>query len=357
VSMTTPNNPAPSSAAAVREALGFDTGDDASLNLQAALDELVSDRYKLADGGVIERTLQRVINQIEAIRVLPLPEPDEAGGEAVAITREMFDFLTGAGPLEGYYFGEKPETERGVWWWRKRLHDMAATKPTGDEPVASRIDPDRAIEVGRQMDEEDGGYPADEPIGLREAVTRLTKFRDEWAKMRNTGDDIQGLHMGDDREAILRSSDIGIILSALTTPSQPDEAAQPDDDAWMLAHEVDDTSPELRVIDTVAQAITDAIIAQDDTGKRVTLEDGRIAYLDQGPTDMRDVAVAAIKAMPDRQSSDRERIVAWLRYLAGVFVTPSVLASFGDTAGRDSQLLCLELADAIERGDHLAGEG
>lgn len=52
----------------------------------------------------------------------------------------------------------------------------------------------------------------------------------------------------------------------------------------------------LATIDRVAQAITDAIIAQDDIGGHVRLEDGKIAYLDQGETDMRAVSIAAIQA-------------------------------------------------------------
>lgn len=52
---------------AVSEALGFGTGNCASLNLQGALDDLQG-RYQVADGGVIARTIKRVIRQIEAAR-------------------------------------------------------------------------------------------------------------------------------------------------------------------------------------------------------------------------------------------------------------------------------------------------
>lgn len=51
----------------VSEALGFGTGNCASLNLQGALDDLQG-RYQVADGGVIARTIKRVIGQIEAVR-------------------------------------------------------------------------------------------------------------------------------------------------------------------------------------------------------------------------------------------------------------------------------------------------
>lgn len=61
--------------------------------------------------------------------------------------------------------------------------------------------------------------------------------------------------------------------------------------------------------------------------------------------------------MPSSSEIEREAVVRWLRHLAGQFVTPSILAFFGDPAGRDGQLLCSDLADAIERGDHLKERG
>ncbi|MBS87184.1 MAG: hypothetical protein CL858_29555 [Cupriavidus sp.] len=45
-------------------------------------------------------------------------------------------------------------------------------------------------------------------MGDLDLIGRLTKFCDEWAKMRSKGDDIYGLHMGEDREAVLCASDI-----------------------------------------------------------------------------------------------------------------------------------------------------
>lgn len=47
------------------------------------------------------------------------------------------------------------------------------------------------------------------------------------------------------------------------------------------------------------------------------------------------------------------QVVDWLRNLAGEFVTPPILAFIGDPWARDGQQLCIVLADAIERGDHL----
>jgi len=45
-------------------------------------------------------------------------------------------------------------------------------------------------------------------VGDLDAIGRLIKFCNEWDKMRMKGDDIHGLHMGDEREAFLCASDI-----------------------------------------------------------------------------------------------------------------------------------------------------
>ncbi|WP_375187771.1 hypothetical protein [Sphingobium yanoikuyae] len=59
------------------------------------------------------------------------PAPD-----GVVISRELLAFLCGDGPLDGHYFGEKPEHERGNFWWRKALRaaEQAALEQAG-EPV------------------------------------------------------------------------------------------------------------------------------------------------------------------------------------------------------------------------------
>ncbi|AGH48728.1 hypothetical protein G432_05005 [Sphingomonas sp. MM-1] len=57
------------------------------------------------------------------------------------------------------------------------------------------------------------------------------------------------------------------------------------------------------------------------------------------------------------QPNERDAVVAWLRRLASQSRTPEILAFWGDPFKRDGQLLCVELADAIERGEHLKGQG
>ena len=41
--------------------------------------------------------------------------------EGEVVSDEMLNFLHGIGPLNGVHFGEKPEGERGQYWWRKQL--------------------------------------------------------------------------------------------------------------------------------------------------------------------------------------------------------------------------------------------
>ncbi|WP_303763854.1 hypothetical protein [Sphingobium yanoikuyae] len=56
--------------------------------------------------------------------------------DGVFISRELLAFLCGDGPLDGHYFGEKPDHERGNFWWRKALRaaENAALEQAG-EPV------------------------------------------------------------------------------------------------------------------------------------------------------------------------------------------------------------------------------
>ena len=53
---------------------------------------------------------------------------------------EVVDFLLGAAPLEGVWFGEKHPKEPGSYWWRSRLRDAVAASPPAQpasiEPAA-----------------------------------------------------------------------------------------------------------------------------------------------------------------------------------------------------------------------------
>lgn len=53
----------------IAAALGLGEVSDASLNLQGALHD-IQGPYEIDDGGVCERTIARVIDQIEAVRAI-----------------------------------------------------------------------------------------------------------------------------------------------------------------------------------------------------------------------------------------------------------------------------------------------
>lgn len=47
-------------------------------------------------------------------------------GGGVVLPRYFLDFLLGQGALEGFWFGDKPATEKGQFWWRSRLRALSA---------------------------------------------------------------------------------------------------------------------------------------------------------------------------------------------------------------------------------------
>ena len=48
----------------------------------------------------------------------------------------LIAFLQGAAPLDGVWFGERHPTEKGAFWWRKRLAALASQQAVKGEPVA-----------------------------------------------------------------------------------------------------------------------------------------------------------------------------------------------------------------------------
>lgn len=54
----------------------------------------------------------------------------------VTIPRELALFLTGAGPVDGKWFGEDPPAGEGRYWWRKHLRAALAAGEARLEPVA-----------------------------------------------------------------------------------------------------------------------------------------------------------------------------------------------------------------------------
>lgn len=74
-------------------------------------------------------------------RWLTLPEriaalPTQPAGDAIERAREIIAFLGGASAIDGHWFGDRPEGERGAFWWRKYLPELLSTLPAAlQEPT------------------------------------------------------------------------------------------------------------------------------------------------------------------------------------------------------------------------------
>lgn len=58
------------------------------------------------------------------------------------------EFLMGHGPLDGYYFGEKPKGA-GNYWWRNHLRAALAAAPKATKPEP--VQPERVPLTDRQI--------------------------------------------------------------------------------------------------------------------------------------------------------------------------------------------------------------
>lgn len=52
----------------------------------------------------------------------------------VTISRELFDFLMGAGGIDGVHFGEDRGDRPGPFWWRKLLRAADEPRPPAPPP-------------------------------------------------------------------------------------------------------------------------------------------------------------------------------------------------------------------------------
>ena len=82
----------------------------------------------------------------KALTMVEITQADPDAAASVILTREVFDFLMGAGPLEGVEFGELHEGLPGRFWWRAVLR--AAERETPAHRLAA------IAEGRRQMREE-----------------------------------------------------------------------------------------------------------------------------------------------------------------------------------------------------------
>jgi hypothetical protein len=80
---------------------------------------------------------------VEAMRIaiaIRIPDPDKPDGYTAAraalaaqramglvlVSAELVEFLRGAGPLDGYWFGDQRPDKLGRFWWREHLPAMNA---------------------------------------------------------------------------------------------------------------------------------------------------------------------------------------------------------------------------------------
>ncbi len=61
-------------------------------------------------------------------RLSAVQSEQEPAGEV----QELIRFLQGAGPLDGVWFGDPHPTEKGAFWWRKRLATLSAVQALPD---------------------------------------------------------------------------------------------------------------------------------------------------------------------------------------------------------------------------------
>lgn len=52
----------------------------------------------------------------------------------------VFKFLMGEGTLDGVHFGEKPEGERGQFWWRTHLRSALSTVNQGRDALVEALE-------------------------------------------------------------------------------------------------------------------------------------------------------------------------------------------------------------------------
>ena len=112
--------------------------DDDYSQFQEALDTLIEqqqpepEQAEPLQGGLTDfgiRAWKMGYDAAKAEQAEPVAEPVQA--ETVPVRADVLAFLQGSAPLNGAWFGEKPDGERGQFWWRKYLPPA----PQQAEPV------------------------------------------------------------------------------------------------------------------------------------------------------------------------------------------------------------------------------
>lgn len=60
--------------------------------------------------------------------------------EYVTIPKEAWDFLNGAGELDGVSFGERHPTRSGAFWWRSYIAALTAPEPPPSADDAATVE-------------------------------------------------------------------------------------------------------------------------------------------------------------------------------------------------------------------------
>jgi len=96
---------------------------------------------------------------------------------------DVFKFLLGEGPLNGVWFGERPEGERGDFWWRKHLRaEVERLTNERDELRAARIAYANEFQPNKDGEPDVGNIHANiralkkERVALRSALNAMLTF-------------------------------------------------------------------------------------------------------------------------------------------------------------------------------------
>ena len=72
---------------------------------------------------------------VEYIPLYTAPPQQEKQEPVACVSFEMREFLRGAAPLDGVWFGEPHPTERGQFWWRKYITAPPQRQPLTKEEL------------------------------------------------------------------------------------------------------------------------------------------------------------------------------------------------------------------------------
>lgn len=71
-------------------------------------------------------------NERKAYEPIALAALTEIQRTHAIVPMEVIEFLRGSAPLDGVWFGDKHPTEKGAFWWRRRLAAPAIGEGKGE---------------------------------------------------------------------------------------------------------------------------------------------------------------------------------------------------------------------------------